>query len=529
MNKADVARLYARAEYVTYQVTVEVTGTPPGPPEQFMFFGPAVLFNPDLNGTTISRSDDRGLLTVTRGDKPLVIRNRESMWVFGRTGAEDIPGHYPSGTLVSSVDPNPFLGPIRLKKFDLLGKGSVIGRPTWRLIDEHLHIDIDQEYGIVLAAEYPDFRIAATSITILDSLDATWDGPTVPRDDLGNVISPKPAPTLPGAIDHLPPLADGRLRIHVTKAALEYHKVDWAVGDVTAMPLRFHTSSSPIQGLECEVRCQVRHDGRPPVVEKQEAWWQGLALGDGWCAQLISDSPISGDVTLAGYFKWWAYDFDRTSTWLRIESLYAVVSDENDVVLQQLSRAENEFNDYSPNGWETKGYIVDATPVPLSEAPVPEQVVLAGHVAADEKYLWIAAVGFPLVEAYDARTGEFSHRVSLAAPIGRDPLLKLASENQVVAVINGEVFPLGEAPVALANSAIDRFIEPYRGVSVKHDFGSVEFWVDELLTSFERTGAQRIFDATPERIRMLTTGQLHQWTPETGWTSMALTGGQFVL
>ncbi|MEJ5998695.1 hypothetical protein [Corynebacterium sp. H130] len=529
MNKQDLTRLYARAECVTYQVTVEVTGTPPGPPEQFMFFGPTVLFHPNWNGATISRWDYRGLLTISRDDKPLAIRNRESMWVFGRTGDEEIPGHYPSGTLLTSIEPNPFLARIWSQEFDLHGNSSVISRPTWRLKYDQVLVDVDQEYGIVLAAEYPDFRITASSLTILDFFDAVWNGPTVPRDEFGNVISPKPAPTLPGSIDRLPPLTDGRLRIHVTKDALEYHKVDWTVGDVTPMPLRFNTSPGAISGLQCEVRCQVRHDGQPPVVEKQKAWWHGLALGDGWCAQLISDSPISGDVTLAGHFSWWAYDIDRTNTWLQIESLYAVVSDNNDVVLQQLATAEEEFNDYSPNGWQTKGYIVDATVVPLSKAPVSEQVFQAGHVAADEKYLWIAAVGLPLVEAYDARTGEFSHRVSLAAPIGRDPLLKLASESQVVAVLHGEVFPLGEAPIAFADSSIDRFIEPYRGVSVKHDWGSVEFWGDELLVSFERQGAQRIVDATPERIRMLTTGRLHQWTPETGWTSMALTGGSFVL
>lgn len=282
------------------------------------------------------------------------------------------------------------------------------------------------------------------------------------------------------------------------------------------------------------MRCQVRPDRQPPFVVENGAWWQGLALGDGWCATLSSDYPYAGEVELDGHFRHWALDEDRTPTRLQISALHTVVVDgldENNWMLQELSTATDSYNDFSTSaGWRTMAYIVDARPVPLSASPLHACPIEVGYVGADHRYLWLGAVGRPLVEAYDVATGRFSHRVALASPIGGDPTIRLTEAETAVALHAGAAFPLSDTPIALPIQGINAFIDTIRGVDLRYEESTVtfsQFGSDTPLTSFPRHGGFRIVDATPERIRVLTPGRLCCWTPESGWVPIPLTGGKF--
>lgn len=185
-------RVLDRAEFLSYEITLTSSGTRPPLPEQYSFFGPTVMFYPDWEKVTIARMDRHRLLRISQGKKPLAILNQEHMWVFGLTGEEDVPGEYPTGTLLTELPKNPFLTPVLPSELNYLEEGSILDRATWRFsIPDNLIIDLDQELGVVLAATYPSFRLEATSFTVLSSPPrATWSGPTVPRDEFGNTLRP---------------------------------------------------------------------------------------------------------------------------------------------------------------------------------------------------------------------------------------------------------------------------------------------------------------------------------------------------
>ncbi|OKX84308.1 ATP-binding protein [Corynebacterium glutamicum] len=284
-----------------------------------------------------------------------------------------------------------------------------------------VRIEIDQEYGVILAVETGQERLEATEISFPDSLpDPAWDGVWEefqhPNDT--PAIAPDVA-EMPGYIKSLPPQSADprRLRVFVSEIALEGAFPDYHQGQSVRLTLGISSLPAPLEGITTRRRGRVRNLGEETSPSADGIpQWPILLTGDGWTALAYTPIPTRGDTEIQGWFYYSAYGIVDIPTDLRVERIFAGIgtSGSDERLWQEV---ENTSLAYGSDKWWICDVVLDVTLDRVVHPPLKRKIFTGLDPVVSGHELWLRDVSLPVARCWETTTGRYLGQTLIPAPM----------------------------------------------------------------------------------------------------------------
>lgn len=380
----------------------------------------------DAAGLTVHRSPSS--VHALRGDSDVLRGAAEDRWLFQN---REIPAHARVDDLVVFSPTGCFFDQERLIKEmnlidaepDRLTAGEVAGRETWivpsaahsRFADEEHPrlIELDREYGTLLAVETARERVEVSSVSFPTELPAAgWDGPATDwraewegqRASLEESAQFPPTEEVPGLLEQLPahPTDPRRLRIYIGDGSLEGAYPQYRVGKSVRLPLSFRLAPPPLPELLSTRRGWVRHIGEP----MPDPRWPVIFSGDGWSSYAHLPMPVQREAELAGWFDYSAWDPESVWNDVKVERIYVSLGAYSDPqrVWQEV---EDTADAYRDDDIGLRDVVLDVTLDGAVPPPLVPELFHRGVTHVEGNHLWIMAEYGPLLRCWDLHTGRY--------------------------------------------------------------------------------------------------------------------------